>query len=168
VAIEPRVRSREGERGSRHDHLRDLLRELTGAEDAISSTTTRLRRCSGSRRSAWAKEIVVSRGELIESAARFGCPRSSAVAPARWSEIGTTNKTIAKTTKRRSVRATGLLLKGGIARTSRSSASLPRRVAPDLRTTSSGVTSAVEADDREVPKRCTFSKKSGRRTIAAS
>src|SRR6185503_18721736 len=54
-----------GERGSRHDHLRALLRELTGAEDAIVCNNNAAAMVLGLAALASNKEIVVSRGELI-------------------------------------------------------------------------------------------------------
>ena len=100
-----------GERGSRHDHLRALLRELTGAEDAIVVTTTRPRPCSASRRSRPSKEIVVSRGELIEIGGSFRLPEILALSRGTLVEVGTTNKTHARDYEDAIGPATGLLLK---------------------------------------------------------
>src|SRR6185503_5066608 len=60
-----------GERGSRHDHLRALICELTGAEDAIACNNNAAATVLGLAALASGKEIVVSRGELIEIGGSF-------------------------------------------------------------------------------------------------
>jgi L-seryl-tRNA(Ser) seleniumtransferase len=100
-----------GERGSRHAHLRELLTALTGAEDAIAANNNAAATVLGLAGLASGKEIIVSRGELIEIGGSFRLPEILALSGARLVEVGTTNKTHAKDYERAIGPATGLLLK---------------------------------------------------------
>jgi L-seryl-tRNA(Ser) seleniumtransferase len=100
-----------GERGSRHDHLRTLLCELTGAEDAIVCNNNAAATVLGLAALASGKEIVVSRGELVEIGGSFRLPEILALSRGTLVEIGTTNKTHARDYERAITDATGLLLK---------------------------------------------------------
>lgn len=100
-----------GERGSRHDHLRALLRELTGAEDAVVCNNNAAATVLGLAALATNKEIVVSRGELIEIGGSFRLPEILALSRGTLVEIGTTNKTHRKDYEGAIGPATGLLLK---------------------------------------------------------
>jgi L-seryl-tRNA(Ser) seleniumtransferase len=100
-----------GERGSRHDHLRELLRELTGAEDALVVNNNAAATVLGLAALATNKEIVVSRGELIEIGGSFRLPEILALSRGTLVEIGTTNKTHRKDYENAIGPATGLLLK---------------------------------------------------------
>jgi L-seryl-tRNA(Ser) seleniumtransferase len=100
-----------GERGSRHDHLRALLRELTGAEDALVVNNNAAATVLGLAALASGKEIVVSRGELIEIGGSFRLPEILALSRGTLVEIGTTNKTHEKDYQAAIGPNTGLLLK---------------------------------------------------------
>ena len=83
-----------GRRGSRHDHVAGLLRELTGAEDAIAvnngagAALLAVAALAGGGGAA-----VVSRGQLVEIGGGFRVPEVLAQAGARLVEVGTTNRT---------------------------------------------------------------------------
>jgi len=82
-----------GERGSRHSHVASLLGELTGAEAALV-----VNNCAGATLLAVAavasgREVVVSRGQLVEIGGSYRVPEVVAQSGARLVEVGTTNRT---------------------------------------------------------------------------
>ena len=86
-----------GQRGSRYDRAAPLLRELTGAGDALV-----VNNCAGATLLALAAvaaggegeaEVIVSRGQLIEIGGGFRIPEVLALSGARLREVGTTNRT---------------------------------------------------------------------------
>ena len=82
-----------GERGSRHDHLAALLRRLTGAEDAVVVNNNAAAVLLALAALAEGREVIVSRGELIEIGDGFRIPEVLARSGAHLREVGTTNRT---------------------------------------------------------------------------
>ena len=82
-----------GSRGSRQDHLAPLLRRLTGAEAAIVVNNNAAAMLLALAALAERREVIVSRGELIEIGDGFRIPDVLARSGARLVEVGTTNRT---------------------------------------------------------------------------
>jgi L-seryl-tRNA(Ser) seleniumtransferase len=82
-----------GKRSSRQDPLRDVLVRLTGAESATAVNNCAAATVIALRAVAAGKEVVVSRGQLIEIGGSFRIPEIMAVSGATLREVGTTNIT---------------------------------------------------------------------------
>jgi L-seryl-tRNA(Ser) seleniumtransferase len=82
-----------GKRGSRYVHCVDLLRELTGAEDAIVVNNCASALVLSLSAIARGREVIVSRGELVEIGGSFRVPDIMGRSGAILVEVGTTNRT---------------------------------------------------------------------------
>jgi L-seryl-tRNA(Ser) seleniumtransferase len=100
-----------GRRGKRHTHIKRLLREITGAEDgfAVNNNAAAVFLCLSTL--ARGREVIVSRGELVEIGGSFRIPDVMSHSGAFLREVGTTNKTHLHDYENACGEATALILK---------------------------------------------------------
>jgi L-seryl-tRNA(Ser) seleniumtransferase len=84
---------KEGKRGKRYSHVKRILREVTGAEDAlvVNNNAAAVMLCLNTL--SRGREAIVSRGELVEIGGSFRMPEVMSASGAILREVGTTNKT---------------------------------------------------------------------------
>ena len=82
-----------GARGSRQAHAEGIMRELTGAEAALVVNNCAAAVLLAAAALAGGRELVVSRGQLVEIGGSFRVPDVVAQSGARLVEVGTTNRT---------------------------------------------------------------------------
>ena len=83
----------DGERGSRHSHVEEVIKEITGAEAAMVVNNNAAAVYLVLRALAQNKEVIVSRGQLVEIGGSFRISSIMEESGARLVEVGTTNKT---------------------------------------------------------------------------
>jgi L-seryl-tRNA(Ser) seleniumtransferase len=100
-----------GERGKRHVHVENMLKRLTGVESAtaVNNNAAAVLLCLNTL--ARGKEVIVSRGELVEIGGSFRVPEVMERSGAILHEVGATNKTHLKDYEKAINENTGLLLK---------------------------------------------------------
>jgi L-seryl-tRNA(Ser) seleniumtransferase len=82
-----------GTRGSRHEHVRDLIRQTTGAEDGIAVNNNAAALYMALTVFAQGREVIISRGQAVEIGGGFRIPDVLRQSGARLVEVGTTNRT---------------------------------------------------------------------------
>jgi len=100
-----------GQRGSRYSHCVGLLRQLTGAEDALVVNNCAAAIVLSLNALAQKKEVLVSRGELVEIGGSFRIPEIMARSGAKLVEVGTTNRTHDDDYRRAITPKTGAIVK---------------------------------------------------------
>lgn len=82
-----------GKRGNRNAHLKEMLRVLTGGENSLVVNNTAAALLLILSTFAKGKEVIVSRGELVEIGGSFRVPDILEQSGAKMVEVGTTNRT---------------------------------------------------------------------------
>lgn len=82
-----------GERGSRYSHLTETIKRLTGAEDVLVVNNNAAAVLLVLSTLSENKEVIVSRGELVEVGGSFRIPSIMKLSGAKLVEVGATNKT---------------------------------------------------------------------------
>jgi L-seryl-tRNA(Ser) seleniumtransferase len=102
---------KEGKRGSRQVHLEKLVPEITGAEACLVVNNNAAGVFLALSALAKEREVVVSRGQLVEIGGSFRMPDIMAASGAILREVGTTNKTYLSDYEKAITSQTAMLLK---------------------------------------------------------
>lgn len=100
-----------GERGSRHDLVTNLLRRLTGAEEALVVNNCAAALVLVLSALAQGRQAIISRGQLVEIGGGFRIPDVMRQAGPHLIEVGTTNRTYARDFEAAVSQETALLLR---------------------------------------------------------
>lgn len=100
-----------GERGSRHEHVEELLCRLTGAEAAMAVNNNAAAVLLALGTMASGREGIISRGQLVEIGGSFRVPEVMKESGVRLVEVGTTNKTYREDYARAISAETGVILR---------------------------------------------------------
>lgn len=84
---------KKGARGSRHDHVENMLKRITGAQAAMVVNNNAAATMLALSALARGKEVITSRGELVEIGGSFRIPEIMEESGAHLREVGATNKT---------------------------------------------------------------------------
>lgn len=107
LEIEPET----GKRGSRQSHIQSLLCDLTGAESALVVNNNAGATFLAVTALASGREVIISRGELVEIGGSFRMPDIIRASGAMLIEVGTTNRTRIRDYEAAITERTGLLLR---------------------------------------------------------
>lgn len=100
-----------GERGSRYSHVEELLIRLTGAESCLVVNNNAAAVVLALTAIAKGKEVIVSRGQLVEIGGAFRIPEVMEQSGAKLVEVGSTNKTYLEDYQKAITSESGLLLR---------------------------------------------------------
>lgn len=101
----------EGKRGKRYSHVQRLLNDITGAESSLIVNNNAAAVFVSLSALSRGKEVIVSRGELVEIGGSFRVPDVMSASGATLVEVGTTNKTHLRDYENAITGNTGMLLK---------------------------------------------------------
>jgi len=105
------IDKRTGERGSRYNNVKDLLIDLSGAEDGLVVNNNAAAVLLILDTLAKNKEVILARGEMVEVGGSFRIPEVMEKSGAHLVEVGATNKVYIEDYERKINENTGLLLK---------------------------------------------------------
>jgi L-seryl-tRNA(Ser) seleniumtransferase len=105
------IQQESGERGKREARVVDLLQQLTGAEMAVVVNNNAAATFLALTALAKDREVIVSRGQLVEIGESFRIPDVMTASGATMVEVGTTNKTHLSDYRNAITDQTGILLR---------------------------------------------------------